>query len=210
MIYLIGGPPKCGKTTLSKKMSRELGIPWISADTLQVIARKYMNKKDAVNKFPWSVIRRKEKSNNDTTYQKYTTKEIIKFSFTQAKATYDAIDMFSICEIEDGNDYVIEGYQVTPELVSKLCKKYGAEKFKAVFLIKKDTGKFAEDCKKSSTPNDWILTNTKKPETYIKIAQMVVEFGAFFEKEAQKYGYRVFAMDEDFHGQLDRIKNYLT
>jgi len=46
----------------------------------------------------------KGKSNNDTTCQKYTAKEIVKFSLIQAKATYDAIDMFSVCEITDGND----------------------------------------------------------------------------------------------------------
>ena len=42
MIYLIGGPPKCGKTTLAKKMAKKLHIQWIAADTLQVVARKYI------------------------------------------------------------------------------------------------------------------------------------------------------------------------
>ena len=209
MIYLIGGPPKCGKTTLSKKMSRELGIPWISADTLQVIARKYMNKKDAVKKFPWSAIRRKNKSSNDITYGKYTAKEIVELYNVQAEATHDAIDMFSVCEITDGNDYIVEGYQVTPKLVATLSKKYGANNFKTVFLARKDTQKFIEDCKKSTTPNDWILTNTKQPETYLKIANMISEYSSFFEKESKKYGYRVFNMDQDFHAQLDIIKSYL-
>ncbi len=210
MIYLIGGPPKCGKTTLSKKMLRDFGIPWISADTLQVVARKYMSKEDAVKHFPWSAIRRKNKSNNDIAYGKYTAKEIVKLYNVQAEATHDAIDMFSVCEIEDGNSYVVEGYQVTPKLAAALGKKYGAEKFKAVFLIKKDAQKFTEDCKKSTTPNDWILTNTKNPETYGKIAQMITEYGAWFEKEAEKYGYKVFNMDEDFQGKLDSAVKYLT
>ena len=44
MIYLIGGPPKCGKTTLTKKLSKELGIQWVASDTLQVVAREYVSK----------------------------------------------------------------------------------------------------------------------------------------------------------------------
>ncbi|MFA6503887.1 MAG: AAA family ATPase [Patescibacteria group bacterium] len=44
MIYLIGGPPRSGKTTLAKFASKKLGIPWISCDTLEVIAGAYMGK----------------------------------------------------------------------------------------------------------------------------------------------------------------------
>ena len=46
MIYLIGGPPKCGKTTLAKRLSKSLGIPWVSTDTLQCVIKPYINRKD--------------------------------------------------------------------------------------------------------------------------------------------------------------------
>ncbi len=39
MIYLIGGPPRCGKTTLAKEMSKKLEIPWISSDALEVVVK---------------------------------------------------------------------------------------------------------------------------------------------------------------------------
>lgn len=39
MIYLIGGPPKCGKTTLAKQLAKKLGIQWVATDTLEVIGR---------------------------------------------------------------------------------------------------------------------------------------------------------------------------
>ncbi|KKP41149.1 MAG: hypothetical protein UR31_C0036G0007 [Parcubacteria group bacterium GW2011_GWA2_33_14] len=208
MIYLIGGPPKCGKTTLSKKLSKKLGIPWISADTLQTIAKEYTNKKDISKKFPWSTIRKIKKS-NDIAFGEYTSKEIVKLYTTQAKVTYGAIDMVSICEITDGNDYIIEGYQVEPQLVSALYKKYGAENFKAVFLIKKDISKFVEDLRKSTTPNDWIIEKTKYEETYGKIAKMISEYGSYFEAEATKYEFKVFNMDEDFDKKLAEIENYL-
>jgi len=209
MIYLIGGPPKCGKTTLSKKLSKKLGIPWISADTLQSIVKEYADKKDVAKKFPWSLIR-KTVTSNDVAYSKYTAKEIVKLYTTQAKATYGAIDTVSICEITDGNDYIIEGYQVEPKLVDALQKKYGTENFKAVFLVRKDVEKFVEDCKKSATTNDWIIKKTEHEETYGKIATMISEYGNYFETEAKKYGLKVFNMDHDFSGKLDEIEHYLT
>ena len=35
MIYLIGGPPRCGKTTVASKLSLDTGIPWVSTDTIE-------------------------------------------------------------------------------------------------------------------------------------------------------------------------------
>lgn len=34
MIYLIGGPPRCGKSTLAHLLCRRSAIPWISTDAL--------------------------------------------------------------------------------------------------------------------------------------------------------------------------------
>ncbi len=186
MIYLIGGPPKCGKTTLAKVLSKKLGIPWISADTLQVIGRAYTPANKRHPRYPHSAIRKGHRD-NDVFYQKYSPKEIVSAYTKQAKATALAIDMMAVCELTDGNDYIIEGYQVEPALVAKLMKKYGEQRFSCVFLGKGDPERFAQDLKKSTTPNDWILTNTKKKETFMKIATMVQLYSAYFKKEAEKY-----------------------
>ena len=169
MIYLIGGPPKCGKTTLAKRLSKSKGIPWVSTDTLQCVIKPYMNKKYFSKKFPTNNQRGK---NNDEKYSKYSTNEIVEAYQQQAKTSYQAIDMFTVCEITDGNDFVVEGYHVEPELVADLNSKY-PNKIKSIFLIKTDELKFINDIKKSTTPNDWIIARTNKEETYGKIAKMI-------------------------------------
>ena len=136
MIYLIGGPPKCGKTTLAKKLSKHLGIQWVASDTLQVVARKYVSKyasKQEMDKlYPHNAQKGKT---NDETYSLKTPKQIAKNYIQQAKASYDAVDMFSICEITDGNDYIVEGYHITPQLAARLIKKYGSKHFCILFLV---------------------------------------------------------------------------
>ena len=185
MLYLIGGSPKCGK-----KLSKELGVPWVASDTLQVVARKYVSKyisnKELNKLYPHKALRGKT---NDETYSKNTPKQIAKNYIKQAKASYDAIDMFCICEISDGNDYIIEGYHLTPQLVSRLIKKYGKKHFKLLFLLKEDQKKIMANISKSSTPNDWVLVKTKSPETLNKIADMISYYGQFFDNEAKNYGY---------------------
>ena len=202
MIYLIGGPPKCGKTTLAKRLSKIKGIPWVSTDTLQNVIKPYLNNDD----FPSSNQRKKD---NDEKYSKYSIDEIIEAYQQQAKTSHKAIDIFSICEITDGNDFIIEGYHIEPELASELSSKY-PDKIKSIFLVKSDREKFICDIKKSTTPNDWIITRTKNKETYGKIANMIYEYGQFFEKESKKYGFKVVNMDNDFDNQTEEAINYLT
>ncbi|HCW32113.1 MAG: hypothetical protein UT36_C0002G0009 [Candidatus Peregrinibacteria bacterium GW2011_GWF2_39_17] len=210
MIYLIGGPPKCGKTTLAKNLSKHLGIQWVASDTLQVVTMDYVWKyapKKFNELYPHNAMKGET---NDETYTLISSKLIAKNYIKQAKTSYAAIDMFSICEIKDGNDYVIEGYHVTPQLAAQLIKKYGRKHFQVLFLVKSDMEKFVNDVKKSSTPNDWILAKTQKKETLNKIAEMINYYGQFFDKEAKKYGFKILNMDKNFGGQLKKAIELLT
>lgn len=89
MIYLIGGPPKCGKTTLAKALSKSLGIPWVSTDTLENVIKPYMNEKDFTNRFPVGYQRGKD---NDEKYSKYSISEIIEAYNQQAKTVFQAME----------------------------------------------------------------------------------------------------------------------
>lgn len=208
MIYLIGGPPRCGKTTLAKALSKKFRIPWVSCDTLESVSSAYMSQDQWSKTHPYSVLRKKNR-NNDVFYSMYSPKKIVGLLTQQAKATFSAIDRFTICEITDENDYIIEGYHIEPRLVAKLIKKYGQENIKAVFLTKLDAEKFAQDVKKSTTPNDWLLVLTKKNETFLKVGAMVAEFSRSLEQEAQRYGFKFFCMDQKFEKKLKEVITYL-
>lgn len=209
MIYLIGGAPKCGKTTLAKKLSLALKIPWISTDSLQSVVQAYTNKNDIPKKFPWSFQRKKTKRINDVIYNIFSAGKIIKFYRKQAKGVFKAIEIMTICEITDGNDLIIEGYHIEPSLAIKLRKKYGEENIRSVFLVKTDINKFVQDIKKTSTPNDWIMARTKNEETYLKIAEMICRYGKFFGSEAEKSRLAVFNMNDDFKNKIDSAITYL-
>lgn len=208
MIYLIGGPPRCGKTTLAKYVSKKFGIPWISTDTLGVIGGAYMNQKEWNKKHPYSKLRGKNRD-NDSFYSVHSTAKIVNVLKQEARPTFAAVDMMAICEIKDGNDYIIEGYHIEPALASRLMKKYGRKHFRAIFLTKHNKEKFARDVHKSTTPNDWLLVLTKKPETFLKVGAMIDRYSMYFETEAQKYGFKVLNMDENFEGQIKKAVQFL-
>ncbi|MEO6077654.1 MAG: AAA family ATPase [Candidatus Andersenbacteria bacterium] len=201
-IYLIGGPPKCGKTTLAKRLSKELNVPWISTDTLQNIVWAYTPKQEHAKLFPHSHLRG---DSNDDFYSAHTSKEIVEGYIAQGKTTYDAIEMLAETYITDKDDFIVEGYSVTPELVKKISKRFGTEHIKVVFLVKNDEQKMITDFHKSTTPNDWILRKTKEEATYQKIAKMISDYSKYFEKEAKQYNLQYFAMDTNFEERLQRI-----
>jgi 2-phosphoglycerate kinase len=206
MIYLIGGPPKCGKTTLAKKIAQEHQISWISADTLQNIVWAYTPKNKRASLFPLSYSREKS---NDEFYSKHSSQQIIKNYIAQGKTAYDAISMMAETYLADEDDFIVEGYQVTPKIVARIYKKFGKEHVKAVFLVKHDKQKFIQDIHKSTTPNDWIIRKTKNEAAFELIAKMIAEYSRYFEKEAKNYGFEVFNMDNDFNSQMDAIEKIL-
>jgi len=206
MIYFIGGPPKCGKTTLAKKLSKKFGIPWISADTLQNIVRAYLPKEKHNVLFPHSYLRRES---NDEFYSKNTPQQIVNNYITQGKTTYNAIGMVAETYLADKDDFIVEGYQVTPEIVHNIIKKFGDENIKTAFLVKLDEQKFIQDIHKSTTPNDWILRKTKNDSTFVLIAKMIVEYSIYFNSESEKYSFKVYNMDNEFESQLLKIENDL-
>lgn len=207
MIYLIGGPPKCGKTTLAKRLANTHNIPWISADTLQNIVWAYTPNTKHSSLFPHSYLRR---GSNDEFYSKNSSPNIVKNYVAQGETTYDAISMMAETYLTDEDDFIVEGYQVTPEIVDRIFKKYGQEHIRAAFLVKYDETKFIDDVHKSTTPNDWILRKTKNEATFGLIAKMVVEYSRYFEMEAKKTGMTVFNMDEDFEEQIEKIQKYFV
>jgi 2-phosphoglycerate kinase len=206
-IYLIGGPPKCGKTTLAKTLSKKLSIPWISADTLQNIVYKYTDRKNVEKHFPHSYSKG---GNNDETYSQNSTNSIVKNYVKQGKTCHKAISIVVKTQIIDKDDYIIEGYQVTPEIVDELIKEFGRDKIRTIFLVKHDEKEFVKNIHKSTTPNDWIIEKTKDKNTFFKIAEMVALYSKYFESEAKKNNLTVLEMDHDFEKQIVTAIKILT
>lgn len=206
MIYLIGGAPKCGKTTLAKALARELGVSWISADTIQNIVKVHTPTSDYPEEFPASAHRGES---NDERFSKQSAKTIIEDYTTQAKSSYAALNTLVETYLVDEDDFIIEGYQVTPELVHQIYETFGRESIRAVFLVKMDPQALVANIHKTTTPNDWILRRTQKQETFPKIAAMITEYSKMVEKEARTYQLPVVSMDKNFAAQMEKAKKML-
>ncbi len=95
MIYLIGGPPRVGKSTLAQKLTTECGIPFISTDVLLFMVHDTLP--DLNLKDPYEAI---------------------------PKKFFPFLDSFIRNTILTVPDYVIEGDTITPAIAQRLGEKY--------------------------------------------------------------------------------------
>ncbi|MBP9747588.1 hypothetical protein KBD13_01470 [Patescibacteria group bacterium] len=197
MMYLIGGPPRSGKTTLAKKLSSRLRIGWVSVDILESVVREYTPKKNHPKLFPKNTLREKTGGSNDEMYERFSAREIAHAYISQGKASMKAIETFVSDCVQEGHDFVLEGHQIHPKLAQTLIERFPQD-VRMVFLIKKDEQALMEGFHKNSAKRDWVLQKTKQIETFQKIAKMLSYFGTYLEKEAAKYGFAVYCTDKDF------------
>lgn len=206
-LILIGGPPRCGKTTLAQKISKDLGIPWISTDVLGSIAQQYTPESERDALFPNAVLRRKTNKGNDKKYKTFSTEEIVSAYRKQAETVHKAIETFvSYAEKEDW-DYIVEGYHITPRLLSKL--QVDGLKFSSLMLINTNSKEAVEMSRESDVKNDWVRDETQKQETFSKIADMIDLYSDKLKEEAKDSDIKIIDMSENFQERYTEAFEFL-
>lgn len=198
MIYLIGGTPRSGKTTLAMLLSKKLKISWIPTDTIELMVQSYTPREEFPKRFPKSIIRQKTNYSNDTMYEQFTTKQIANAYIRQSRAVWKTIEKLVEAELKEGRSYILEGYHIHPRLVAELRRKFGSRNIKSVFLAKFDIGGIVETSRQFTSRTDWFVNKTKNMNTYPKVAAMIRELGNYSRKEAKKYNLKMYNMDMNF------------
>ena len=155
-------------------------------------------------------MRQQTKQRNDLMYEQYTSKEIMLAYVKQAKASWKAIETLVECELKEGNDFIVEGTQIHPEFVYRLQKKFGKENFKIIFLIKTDSTLIVDGARKNISKSDWFLQKTKKSDTHVRIATMLVLYGQWFEKQASKYQMPIINTQVNFEKKIKQVAKELS
>lgn len=205
MIYLIGGSPRSGKSTLAKMLSKCLSCQLISIDDLRVVVIPYVAKKDIDKKFPFEKM---FPNNSDLFFGRYTSKEILRADITEAKNLWPGVKSLIKHEILCGKEFIIEGVQLLPILVNQLKKEKIWKDIRIVYLVKIDEKQIISDIKKNEKISDWLLSTTKNKETLIRAAEMISEYGRYLSREAKKYKFGLFVTDKNFKAKLNQAADY--
>jgi len=159
--------------------------------------------------FPKNLLRRKTKMSNDLMYNTYSAERIKDVYIRQSKTSWRAIETIVECGIHDGDDYIIEGHQVHPELMNSLVKKHGKKNIQPIVLTRFDINDIVEGGLKHKAKDDWFVQKTEEKSTLYLIAEMLVEYSQYYSLEAKKYKIKTFNLDKSFLQKLNKVFIYL-
>lgn len=77
MLFLVGGPPRCGKTTLSGALAKKLQIPYFPIDHIASVIPPYIAPERQDESFPLRALRQQVNNDNDRFFETYSPEEIV-------------------------------------------------------------------------------------------------------------------------------------
>jgi hypothetical protein len=205
VIYLIGGPPRCGKSTVAGQLAGLVGCSWLPCDYLGSVIYRYLPTEEREIRFPSMDA----EGGNDARYTIFSAEEMLAGYRTRARTA--ELGMQAVIEYAsaDERDLILEGFHIEPGFARRMATTYGESRIKAVFLYKEDIDGIVAGLKLGTGPNDWVRGNTREEATYRKIALMIGEYGRAIRAEADAHSLPAFKMDHTFRGQIAVVLRHL-
>jgi hypothetical protein len=231
MIYLIGGPPRCGKTTLARALSARTGASWLSLDQLESAIIYYIPPPDRAAALPFLP------GSIDEKYAAFSPQQFLEQFKAIARTIWPGIHILIHYALEENRDLILEGYQLEPAFLRELtphdqlpesdtaglssyeqamvARGYGYALAHAddariitVFLYKQDVDKILAGIKQGTPETEWILATTSNEDTLRRIAMMISHYSRYICAEAEQDGCATFDMDQEFNQQIERAIHY--
>lgn len=197
MLYLIGGAPRCGKTKLAKKLSKKLNIPVFSTDKLRVDILKKIPQDQVDLKFPFEKMFNGDRV--DECFRNHKPIDFLNADKREARTLFN--DVKSLVANKNNLNYIIEGVHLLPVYMNKLFDSNS--EFRIIYLGKTNEIEILRGLNLNRDKNDWIIGHIKHDITFKRASKMVREYGQYFEKEAEKFGYKYINTESNFFDRLN-------
>ena len=208
MIYLIGGSPRCGKTILAKKISREKRIPFISTDAIRQIILHSTPRSEIKKKFPQELLSKHK--GKFFRFEVYPPIQLLKAQIKEAETMWPGVKAFIEQSIMHKQDFIIEGMHLLPKLVKRLR---GAEIWKdvrIVYLVKENLDLIVDGFSQNPNKHDWMYPSIKNDRArLLSAAKMVQAKGEYLSKEAKKHTFKVINTEVNFEKKLEETQKFL-
>lgn len=189
MIYLLGGPPRVGKSTIARAFPKKFGISVVSTDSLGSILENVLSPEAEPGLFVFSKFNEMPAADRINMLVE-NTPDLIGYVIEESRAVWKAVKPFILKEEEEGRDVLMEGVAILPELVRLNMNM----DYRAVF-IGNQGNENKRNIKKGAENNahDWM--RHASDEYMDAFATFVVRMSAYIEQEARQYGFSYIEMD---------------
>ena len=109
VIYLVGGAPRVGKSSLAQRMLAIDGIPWLPTDVIRTVVRRVVPEVDSTDQDPVDAA-------------------------ALAEVMYPHIEKAAEVCAEEAGRFLIEGFELAPSYPARLRAALGETEIRACFL----------------------------------------------------------------------------
>jgi hypothetical protein len=109
VLYLVGGPPRVGKSALAQWLLKDEGIPWLPTDVIRTVLRRVLPELDAADQDPVDAVR-------------------------LAEVMYPHIAKAAEVCAEEAPQFLIEGFELLPSHPVRLQATLAGTTVRACFL----------------------------------------------------------------------------
>lgn len=204
MIYLLGGPPRVGKSRISKRITAKHGISSVSTDSLGAVLENVLDPKTAPGLFAVSRLNEMPLADRIDLMVEETGRRI-DLQIEECRATWRAVAPFIRREAEEGRDVLIEGVAVLPGLVARL----GDTDCRAVFVGHRGEG-HAENIRRSAAEDEADWMRDAGADYIDAFAVFVKQMSHFVASAAHEHGLAYIELSEiPFEDAADTVTRSL-
>lgn len=108
-LYLVGGAPRVGKSSLAQKLVETEGIPWLPTDIVRTVLRRVLPELDLIDQDPVNAAR------------------LAEFMYPHIEHAIE------VCA-EEAEQFLVEGFELSPTYLPRLRAAIGGVEIRACFL----------------------------------------------------------------------------
>lgn len=196
MIFLLGGPPRVGKSTIASEIRQKHAVSVVSTDALCAVLQNVLNPESAPELFIFERFNKMPMAERVKFITKDPT-EFIDFVRQESRVVWKAVAPFARKENEEGRDVLIEGVAIMPELISQL----GDSPHRVVFIGNQGEN-HKENIKKFTDENEYDWMRDVSDQFISGFAMFVKKMSIYIEQEAKKYDFKYIEMSQELFGNV--------
>ena len=196
MIYLLGGPPRVGKSIISCEIRQKHAVSVVSTDTLGAVLENALSPEAAPDLFIFAKFHEMTMAEQVKLIQQDPA-ELIDYVRKESHVIWKAVTAFVRRENDEGRDALMEGVAVLPELMSQI-----EDIPHRVVFIGNQGENHKDNIRKYADENEHDWMRGVSDEYIDAFALFVTRMSTYIEQEAKKYGFEYIEMDKEPFGDV--------
>lgn len=185
-VILIGGAPTNGKSHLTRKLSEQFRLPWISTDTIRETMREIVRPEDypRLFKFAGNTVKAEDYLSS------HSPQEIVVSQCEESEVVWKGVKAFIEKDYVWGT-FIIEGVAILPHLVANLDKS--KTEILPIFLVDENRERVKDVV---YTRGLWDDAKTYSDSVKPIEIEWAMLFSSYLKSECKKHGYNPYVIGD--------------